>query len=198
MIHFLRLSSLRLSILTVGTCLWLLFASLLPGSAASSDEQDMDNIRRARIMSKPWYMRKIQLGDSTTLPISPISVVVLFLTIFYLVYSWSGKQVYCVASHILLADDKKSSDKEMDTKLNEWKQRIGKDASLFAKFARKHSACPSGKQGGNLGRFPRHAMTPKFDALCFDPNTPLETTVGPIRTQFGWHLIYIHERQLEN
>lgn len=175
--------------------LWLLVVAFF---ASASGEQDMDS-HQARLMSKPWYMRKIRLGDSTTLPISPTSVGVLFLTILYLIYNWRGKPVYCIASHILLADDKKVSDEEVQRRLNEWKQRIGKDASLFAKYARQHSACPSGKHvGGSLGRFSKHSMAPKFDMVCFDPSTPLQTTVGPVRTHFGWHLIYIHERQLEN
>jgi peptidyl-prolyl cis-trans isomerase C len=142
-------------------------------------------------MAKPWYMRNIEIGPDRSLPVSPVSVAVLFLSVFYLLYYWSGKPVYAVASHILL-----EKDPEGEEKLEAWKEKIGKDAALFAKYARAHSSCPSKGNGGNLGRFPRGAMTPKFDVICFDPNTPVNTAVGPIHTQFGWHLIYIHERQL--
>ena len=121
-------------------------------------------MRRARKLAKPWYMRNVEIGPSMTLPVSPVTVGVLFLSIFYLMYFWSGKPVYVVASHILL-----DKDPEAEEKLEEWKAKIGKDASSFAKFARAHSSCPSKQNGGMLGKFKKQDMTPKFDKLCFDP-----------------------------
>jgi peptidyl-prolyl cis-trans isomerase C len=39
-------------------------------------------------------------------------------------------------------------------------------------------------------------MAPTFDRACFDPTSELRTTIGPIQTQFGWHLIYVQDRQI--
>ena len=57
----------------------------------------------------------------------------------------------------------------------------------FADLARKHSLCPSGKKGGDLGEFGRGQMVPEFDKVVF--SKPTLEVHGPIRTKFGWHLI---------
>ena len=62
----------------------------------------------------------------------------------------------------------------------------------FADMARKHSECPSGKQGGNLGEFCEGDMVPEFDEVVF--NKELGVIHGPIKTQFGYHLIEITKR----
>jgi len=108
---------------------------------------------------------------------------------------WSASQgppVYCVASHILL----KGHDEATQQRLQKMQQRIGNSPSQFAKHAKEYSTCPSKAQGGALGRFGPGTMAPPFDNVCFDPKTPQNEAVGPIETQFGWHLLYIHERQL--
>ena len=38
-------------------------------------------------------------------------------------------------------------------------------------------------------------MVPPFDKVVFDPNTKVKTVLGPVQTQFGWHLIYIEDRK---
>ena len=57
----------------------------------------------------------------------------------------------------------------------------------FAQLARKHSLCPSGKKGGDLGEFRRGQMAKPFDDVVF--NKPLLTVHGPVKTRFGYHLI---------
>ena len=66
------------------------------------------------------------------------------------------------------------------------KQQLAKGAD-FATLAKKHSLCPSKKQGGNLGDFPPGKMVKAFDKVVF--NLPVLTVHGPIKTQFGFHLI---------
>ena len=63
----------------------------------------------------------------------------------------------------------------------------------FAEVARKHSTCPSGRQGGALGSFKPGAMVPEFDKVVF--SAPVNTVQGPIRTQFGYHLIEVTARE---
>lgn len=38
-------------------------------------------------------------------------------------------------------------------------------------------------------------MVQPFDAVIFDPKVPLNTVQGPVLTQFGAHLIMVHERE---
>ena len=41
-----------------------------------------------------------------------------------------------------------------------------------------------------------HTFFRLFSTVCFDPDTPENTTVGPVKTSFGYHLIYIDNRTL--
>ena len=62
----------------------------------------------------------------------------------------------------------------------------------FAELAREHSQCPSGKEGGDLGKFTQGQMVPEFDKVVFSGE--LGKVHGPIRTQFGYHLVEITDR----
>lgn len=62
----------------------------------------------------------------------------------------------------------------------------------FAELAKEHSSCPSGKQGGNLGEFGPGQMVKEFDAVVF--HEELGKVHGPVKTQFGYHLLEITSR----
>ncbi len=62
----------------------------------------------------------------------------------------------------------------------------------FATVAKEHSTCPSGKQGGALGTFKPGQMVKEFDTVVF--NGELGVVHGPVKTQFGYHLIEITMR----
>ena len=66
------------------------------------------------------------------------------------------------------------------------KQRLARGED-FGQLAKKHSQCGSAKQGGNLGEFRPGEMVPAFDRVVF--KLPVLTVHGPIKTQFGFHLI---------
>lgn len=87
------------------------------------------------------------------------------------------------ASHILVSDEKKASD---------LKQKI-EGGEAFAEMARQHSSCPSGKRGGDLGWFKRGAMVKPFEDACF--NSTGDEVIGPVKTQFGYHLIQVTGRK---
>ena len=57
----------------------------------------------------------------------------------------------------------------------------------FAESAKKHSKCPSGAEGGGLGEFNPGQMVPEFDTVVF--NEEIGKVHGPIKTQFGYHLL---------
>lgn len=83
------------------------------------------------------------------------------------------------ACHILVES------KELAQKL---KSEIAKGAN-FQKLAKQHSLCPSGKRGGDLGEIRPGQMVKAFDAVVFKKAT-LEVH-GPVKTQFGYHLIKV-------
>ncbi len=62
----------------------------------------------------------------------------------------------------------------------------------FADLARKHSKCPSGVDGGNLGEFGPGMMVREFDEVVF--SAELNTVQGPVKTQFGYHLLEVTGR----
>merc|ERR1712072_1200866 len=86
------------------------------------------------------------------------------------------------ASHILVADEAKAV---------ELKSQIEGGAD-FAELAAKHSTCPSGKSGGSLGSFGPGQMVPEFDKVVFSGE--VKKVLGPVKTQFGYHLIWISSR----
>jgi peptidyl-prolyl cis-trans isomerase C len=58
----------------------------------------------------------------------------------------------------------------------------------FAAVAREHSECPSSSRGGELGE-----MVREFDTVVF--SAPLNAVQGPVKTQFGYHLIEVTHRK---
>ena len=63
----------------------------------------------------------------------------------------------------------------------------------FAGVAREHSTCPSGKKGGDLGSFGPGQMVGEFDSVVF--SAELNEVQGPVKTQFGYHLIEVTSRE---
>lgn len=62
----------------------------------------------------------------------------------------------------------------------------------FGDVAKEHSTCPSGKSGGDLGEFGPGMMVKEFDEVVFSAD--LNTVQGPVRTQFGYHLLEVTSR----
>lgn len=63
----------------------------------------------------------------------------------------------------------------------------------FAELAKKHSSCPSGSRGGELGEFRPGMMVKEFDEVVF--SAPVNTVQGPVKTQFGYHLLEVTHRE---
>jgi peptidyl-prolyl cis-trans isomerase C len=62
----------------------------------------------------------------------------------------------------------------------------------FAEIAREHSSCPSAKQGGDLGEFGPGMMVREFDEVVFSAD--VNKVQGPVKTQFGYHLLEVTSR----
>lgn len=127
-----------------------------------------------------------------------------------------GEQVR--ASHILLLTDpiqlsqeisdggkKDISETEMTQKIEKLTkekealaQKLAKelqaDSSKFNAYAKKYSQDTiSAERGGDLGYFEAKVMVPEFSKPAFSakPNT----VIGPVKTQFGYHIIFVKDRR---
>lgn len=68
-----------------------------------------------------------------------------------------------------------------------------KDGKItFEDAAVKYSTCPSKEAGGNLGEFTRGQMVPEFENAAFEME--IGEIKGPVKTQFGYHIIKLNER----
>ena len=63
----------------------------------------------------------------------------------------------------------------------------------FEEVAREKSLCPSKRKGGSLGWFGRGMMVKEFEEACF--NGKRGQIIGPVKTQFGYHVIRIDDVQ---
>jgi peptidyl-prolyl cis-trans isomerase C len=91
---------------------------------------------------------------------------------------------YCMASqarasHILVKTEEQA---------NQILKRLT-DGEAFDKVARRFSSCPSGKNGGDLGWFGKGMMVPEFEKIAFQEE--VGKVVGPVKTQFGYHIIKV-------
>ena len=81
------------------------------------------------------------------------------------------------ASHILV--DQEFEAQDLLKKLEEGKS--------FEELAQDFSNCPSGKSGGDLGLFGKGMMVKSFEEAAY--SLEVGATSGPVKTQFGYHLI---------
>ncbi|EAU55457.1 peptidylprolyl isomerase [Mariprofundus ferrooxydans] len=95
---------------------------------------------------------------------------------------WKRKRATASARHILVPDR---------AQCEALKAEIEAGAD-FAELARKHSTCPSASKGGDLGEFRERQMVKEFNDVVF--SAELHTVHGPVKTQFGYHLIEITAR----
>ena len=86
------------------------------------------------------------------------------------------------ARHILVSTEKECLD---------LKEKLDKGAS-FESLAKQHLSCPSGKRGADLGEFGPGQMVPEFDRVVF--NGEVGKVHGPVKTQFGYHLLEVTKR----
>jgi peptidyl-prolyl cis-trans isomerase C len=89
------------------------------------------------------------------------------------------------ASHILVKDE--------DTAKKLHAQLVA-DPSKFAELAKQESIDKtSGAKGGDLGKFGQGRMVPEFERVAFSLK-PGQLS-DPVKTQYGWHVILVSERE---
>ncbi len=100
------------------------------------------------------------------------------------------------ASHILFraADGDDDAIAEARTEANSVRRRIlaGED---FADLAREFSDDATASRGGDLGWFGPGRMVSEFEEAAF--GAPIGRVVGPVKTQFGYHLIMVTDKATE-
>jgi parvulin-like peptidyl-prolyl isomerase len=104
----------------------------------------------------------------------------------------TSDEVHVHASHILFSvDGSQDSSAVKASALNVAK--LAKSGADFAELAKRHSKDPgSAERGGDLGWFGKGRMVKSFEDAAFSARPG--QIVGPIRSQFGWHIIKVHER----
>jgi len=108
--------------------------------------------------------------------------ILFLLTVFCL--SANAKEVSTVcANHILVPTEADAI--KLKNKINNFDD--------FKYYAKIYSQCPSGLQGGNLGCFEKGQMVKPFEDAAF--NGKIGEVSNPIKTQFGYHLIWITKKQ---
>jgi peptidyl-prolyl cis-trans isomerase D len=104
--------------------------------------------------------------------------------------SREGENVYTNASHILVKVETDSNAAKVKAEQILKRALAGED---FAKLASELSDDPGSKtNGGNLGWFTKGAMVKEFEAAT---EGTIGSIVGPIKTQFGYHIVKIHDRK---
>ena len=94
-----------------------------------------------------------------------------------------AKGAAVTAKHILMATEEE---------LLSVKEEIESGTKTFEEAAKEYSTCPSGKSGGSLGTFGKGQMVKEFEEASFTGE--LNTIIGPVKTQFGYHLIWVDDR----
>ena len=94
--------------------------------------------------------------------------------------------VKVTAKHILVSSKEKA---------DEIRAQI-ESGRTFEEAAHEYSSCPSKAEGGNLGSFSKGQMVPEFEEVAF--NLQLGVVSEPVKTQFGFHLIKVEDKEESN
>jgi peptidyl-prolyl cis-trans isomerase C len=88
------------------------------------------------------------------------------------------------ARHILVASEAEA-------------KQVIKDLDAGAKFdvlAKERSSGPTAKNGGDVGYFAKGEIIPEFSDAAFKLKSGTYTK-EPVKTQFGWHVIYVEDKR---
>ena len=99
------------------------------------------------------------------------------------------------ARHILIKVNELVPEAEARHKLTILKERLDNGAD-FAELARLNSNDLSASKGGDLGWLYQGDTVPEFEKAM--DGLKLNEISQPLRTQFGWHLIQVLERRVED
>lgn len=108
-----------------------------------------------------------------------------------------SKKEQVKAQHILVGfkNGDVESEKKAEEKIKAIQERAKKED--FGKLASEVSEDPGSKgKKGDLGFFSRGKMVPEFENAAF--GAPVGEVIGPVKSQFGYHLIKVNEKLSAN
>lgn len=109
------------------------------------------------------------------------------LTAFYEMNKQEFKKGATINAKHILTDS--------EEKCNDILAAIGKGEKTFEDAAKEFSTCPSGAKGGDLGTFGKGQMVKEFEEAAFAAE--IGQVTGPVKTQFGYHLIKVEKKNEE-
>lgn len=102
--------------------------------------------------------------------------------------AYRREQEFVTASHILIKGVNVKSRK----KIEDIYARLKKGEKFFD-LAKANSDCGSAARGGFLGEFSVFDMVYDFETVAY--TTPVGEFSEPFTTQFGYHIVYVHDRR---
>jgi len=103
------------------------------------------------------------------------------------------------AAHILFKVEKDTKESDKKQRLAEAKKVLAeakKPGVDFGELAKQHSEGPTKERAGDLGTFSRGRMVKPFEDAAFAAKAG--DVVGPVETQFGYHVIKVFEKTPES
>ncbi len=101
------------------------------------------------------------------------------------------------ASHILVSMEERTDDEALAL-AEQIMSDLEADPERFEALVEEHSDDPSAERNnGNLGFFSRGRMAKPFEEAAFGLEEPGEL-VGPVKTQFGYHIIRLEDRRAQS
>ena len=95
-------------------------------------------------------------------------------------------------SHIVLSTEELAKVLLDHLKEDEYKDREML-FKVFAKMAKKYSACGSRFKGGDLGFLEHNTSAPEVEKAAME--APVVVVQGPIKSKFGYHIFIITEEE---
>jgi len=96
------------------------------------------------------------------------------------------------ARHILITP-KPGKEKDAEKEIKKIAKKV--NTRNFIKMANKYGDSAKNKNGGDLGWFSKGRMVPEFEAVVFTQKAG--TISKPVKTPFGWHIIYVEKKKAE-
>ena len=96
-------------------------------------------------------------------------------------------------SHIVLSTEELANILLDHLRDDEYKDNKDILYKMFAKMAKKYSACGSRNKGGDLGLLEFNTAAPELEKAAME--APVGEVRGPIKSKFGYHIFLVTEEE---
>ncbi len=153
--------------------------------ATADAEKNFDKYSKENTESVADVSRRVLVKCLFDRVLDPVSVSDAEVSDFYNKNLAKFEAPASMKAHHILVDDEATAKSLMEN--------LKKDPSKFEEIAKVSSKCPSNANGGDLGEFAEGQMVPEFEKACKEAE--VNKVVGPVKTQFGYHLIRVDSRR---